>query len=261
MSIVTTLLTGIVKMLPDVIRSAGTIIRTVGEGLIAALPVLMPAIVDTVLAIVDGLTENIDLLVNAAVAIIGALAQGLMLALPQLITRVPEIITAIVKALISGIGQLENIGKQMVYGLWDGIKSMIGWIRDKINGFVDGIVGGVKDLLGIHSPSTVFAGIGGNMAVGLGNGFDKAMQSVRSRMQSAIPTADLSLVTSTSTRAAATSDGGLQQLMASAISGMAAAQTDSKPVVVNITVDKRTLASVLIDPLREAAKQRGVSYA
>ena len=41
--------------------------------------------------------------------------------------------------------------------------------------------------LGIHSPSTVFAGIGENMALGLGNGFTAAMQGVGRTIQKSIP--------------------------------------------------------------------------
>ena len=56
---------------------------------------------------------------------------------------------------------------------------MITWIKDKISGFVGGIVSSVKGLLGIHSPSKVFAGIGGFMAEGLGEGFSDEFASVK----------------------------------------------------------------------------------
>ena len=46
----------------------------------------------------------------------------------------------------------------------------------------------VEGLLGIRSPSTVFAGIGGNMAQGLGQGFSKAMDGISANMQAAVPT-------------------------------------------------------------------------
>ncbi|MFA9399377.1 MAG: hypothetical protein ACERKV_14080, partial [Clostridiaceae bacterium] len=72
--------------------------------------------------------------------------------------------------------------------LWSGIASMIGWIRDKISNFVGGIVSGVKGVLGIHSPSKVFAGIGENMGAGIGVGFTDAMGDVEQDMEGAIPT-------------------------------------------------------------------------
>jgi len=62
------------------------------------------------------------------------------------------------------------------------------WIKEKISGFVGGIVNNVKGVLGIQSPSTVFAGIGTNMSLGLGEGFTKAMNSVKDDMNRSIPT-------------------------------------------------------------------------
>lgn len=56
---------------------------------------------------------------------------------------------------------------------------MGGWIREKVTGFFNGIVDGVKGILGIHSPSKVFAGIGENMALGLGEGWNDEFDAVK----------------------------------------------------------------------------------
>lgn len=72
--------------------------------------------------------------------------------------------------------------------MWDGIASMVTWITGKIKGFVGGIVSGVKGLLGIKSPSTVFENIGDNMGHALGGGFVKAMDKVSKDMRGAVPT-------------------------------------------------------------------------
>ncbi len=81
-----------------------------------------------------------------------------------------------------------DVGKNFITGLWEGISGMAGWLNEKIGGLMDGIVTTVKDKLGIHSPSKVFAGIGEYMAEGLGDGFIGTMQSVAKSIQSAIPT-------------------------------------------------------------------------
>jgi hypothetical protein len=49
-------------------------------------------------------------------------------------------------------------------------------------------VDGIKGLLGVHSPSTVFAGIGSDMGEGIGVGFLKSMQEVERKIEGAIPT-------------------------------------------------------------------------
>ena len=73
----------------------------------------------------------------------------------------------------------KDIGKNIVRGIWDGIKGMGNWIGDKVTGFLDDIVEGAKESLGIHSPSRVFADvIGKNMALGVGEGFTESLSSV-----------------------------------------------------------------------------------
>ena len=58
--------------------------------------------------------------------------------------------------------------------IWDGIVE--GWNRatEPIANFVNRFVQGFKDALGIHSPSTVFADIGGDIVDGLWNGISSA---------------------------------------------------------------------------------------
>jgi len=63
--------------------------------------------------------------------------------------------------------KLFDCGVNLIKGLWDGIASKVTWIMDKIKGFASGITKKVKDVLGIHSPSRVFEGIGKNMALGM----------------------------------------------------------------------------------------------
>jgi phage-related protein len=109
-------------------------------------------------------------------------------AVDKFFDKVVEIGNAVVSFFKSVPKQMVEIGKNIVMGLWDGIKAMASWIGDKVSGFFGGIVDSVKGMLGIHSPSRVFAGIGKNMALGLGEGFDKQMQGVSASIQSAIPT-------------------------------------------------------------------------
>lgn len=109
-------------------------------------------------------------------------------AVDKFFDKVVEIGNAVVSFFKSVPEQMAEIGKNIVMGLWDGIKAMASWIGDKVSGFFGGIVDSVKGMLGIHSPSRVFAGIGQNMALGLGQGFEKQMQSVTAGIQNAIPT-------------------------------------------------------------------------
>ena len=81
-----------------------------------------------------------------------------------------------------------DVGKNIVEGLWEGIKAKVEWLKEKVSGFLGGIVDSVKGVLGIQSPSKVFAGIGKYMGEGIGVGFEDAMADVEKDMQKAIPT-------------------------------------------------------------------------
>lgn len=76
-----------------------------------------------------------------------------------------------------------SIGGNIVNGIKNGIanawNSFIGWLNDKVGG----IVSGVKNMLGIHSPSTVFAGIGENMALGLAAGWEDKYSSIKRKIE------------------------------------------------------------------------------
>ena len=63
-----------------------------------------------------------------------------------------------------------GIGEDIVYGVWDGIIGLKNWFTTQIQNFFGGIVGGVKSVLGINSPSKVFAEIGQNIVQGLNSG-------------------------------------------------------------------------------------------
>lgn len=133
---------------------------------------------------IEKLPEVISLGLQMVISLVKGIAQNI----PQLVTSVLNMMATIAKTIWESLPDIIEVGKNIVRGLWEGIKAMASWIGDKVSGFVGGLVDGVKGVLGIHSPSRVFAGIGQNMALGLGQGFERQMQSVTAGIQDAIPT-------------------------------------------------------------------------
>lgn len=69
--------------------------------------------------------------------------------------------------------KMSSVGHDIVSGLWNGISGMGGWLASKIGGFVSShITGPFKHILGIHSPSKVFAEHGMYIVQGLAQGID-----------------------------------------------------------------------------------------
>ena len=183
-----TIVQGLLDSMDQILEAAFAIIQGLAEGLLNALPELIDALPEIIMTIIDFITDNLPLIIEMGIELTIKLAFGLIKAIPQLVAKLPEIITAIVVGLGKAVSAVFEIGKNIVTGLWEGIKSLGSWIADKVSGFFSGIVDGAKSLLGIHSPSTVFAGIGGNMGEGIGVGFMKAMSGVEKDMKKAIPT-------------------------------------------------------------------------
>lgn len=171
-----------------ILEAAFKIIEGLAKGLLDALPKLIEALPKIITSIINFITNNLPMIIDMGIKLTLQLAVGLIKAIPQLVAQLPQIISAIILGIGKAALSIVDIGKNIVRGLWDGIASMITWIKDKISGFVGGIVNGVKGVLGIKSPSTVFAGIGDNMAQGIGVGFDKAMDKVSDDIEGAIPT-------------------------------------------------------------------------
>lgn len=206
------LLTALVGALPEIIQAIITAIPLIIDGiinaivqsipliiqagidlliaLIQALPQIITAIVAAIPQIVSGITDaligNIDKIIDAGMQLFVALIANLPKIIVEIVKAVPDIIAGIVKAFGDLAWKIVEIGGNLIKGIWQGIKDAGAWLREKITGFFSGIVGGVKDFLGIHSPSKVFAGIGGFMAEGLGDGFDDQFKSVKKDIENSM---------------------------------------------------------------------------
>ena len=176
----------LMQNLPSLLTAGVDLVFALVNGMLDNIDTVIDCVLQLIDVIVDKLIENLPKLIEGGVRLIIALAGGLIKAIPQLVKNIPAIIAAIVKGLAAGTSQILEVGKNIVRGIWNGISAMGGWIREKVTGFFNGIVDGVKGMLGIHSPSKVFAGIGENMALGLGEGwngeFDAVKKSVSSDM-------------------------------------------------------------------------------
>lgn len=181
-TIITSLVTVLLENIPVIIQ-AGIDLLT---ALVGALPEIIAAIVAVLPQIIDGITtallNNIPLLIEAGIQLLTALITNLPQIIATIVTAVPEIVSAIVSAFAGLAGSIVDIGANIVSGIWDGICSMATWIKDKVTGFFSGIVDGVKDFLGIHSPSKVFSDIGNNTVEGYADGVDDGANANEKRV-------------------------------------------------------------------------------
>jgi phage-related protein len=97
--------------------------------------------------------------------------------------KVPEIIDSIINFFKNLPENMKNIGKNIVEGLWNGILNAKNWLLNKVKDFAKGIITGIKDALGIHSPSKVMRDQVGQwipkgIAIGIDANTDSALDSL-----------------------------------------------------------------------------------
>lgn len=180
--IIANLVTAIVERLPNIIAAGIEVVLALADGLIKALPELIAAIPNLILGIVQGIIDNLPEIIMAGPKIIAALATGLIEAIPDIVMVIPQLIRSIVDTFLSF--DWGSIGKNIVDGIKNGFVNMWNSFKQTVENVFTGLVDGVKSFLGIASPSKVFAGIGGYMAEGLGQGFDKEFSNVKRGIQS-----------------------------------------------------------------------------
>ena len=148
MQLLESLVIGITDNLPQLITAAAGLIANFAAALISHLPKILECAAAMMTTLVDGIFYSLENLAEAALACVAKL----------------------VGVWDGSMDEWGHIGENIVSGLLNGIKgawnSLAKWVSDGING----LVSGVKGLLGIHSPSKVFSEIGLNVCQGLANG-------------------------------------------------------------------------------------------
>ena len=194
---------------------------------------------------VEKLPQVIELGMKMVIALVKGLAQNL----PQLVTGVLNMAATIIKTLVDSIPDVIEVGKDIVRGVWEGIKAMGSWIKEKVFGFFGGIVDNVKGVLGIHSPSRVFAGIGENMALGLGEGWDSEYGTIKRGI-----TNGLDFGTAT----VGFADSGIGRSSAAIVNSMGEAGDRGSAFTFNLMLpDMTKFASYMFDPLTGYAQANG----
>lgn len=98
-----------------------------------------------------------------------------------------NLVNGVIETITSLPQKVQEIGRNIVEGIWNGINGAVNWIKDKIAGFSNGLIDGVKAALGIHSPSTVFRDtIGVNIVRGIGEGFESELPSLKSAIAAGV---------------------------------------------------------------------------
>ena len=122
----------------------------------------------------NGIVSDITTAVNGLVSFLSGAWNGIQSAATTAWNAVVSFLRGIpgdIMSIFSGAATwLFDVGKNIVMGLANGIKSAIGAVTGAISHVAHGVTSIAHKILGIFSPSTVFADIGRNVVQGFANG-------------------------------------------------------------------------------------------
>lgn len=166
--LISSICTEITASLPLLLPAAIDIVMSLASGILQSLPELIAIVPNLIIGLISGFTENLPTLILYAPSILAAIAEGLIQAIPDLLLVIPRVIISIVDTFKSY--DWKSIGTNIMTGLKNGVADMVASIKEKIKSVGQQIIETFRNLFGIHSPSTVFAGFGKNLLEGLWNG-------------------------------------------------------------------------------------------
>lgn len=160
------------------IQAAMQLMLALARGLIAAIPQLIDAVPGIITNLVESFYAMLPEIIGVGIEIVIALASGLVSNAGHIIAAVPRLVETIVRGFLASVKSYWDIGKSIVDGIRKGITEQWQRLKSDVSNLFTGLVSWIKNLLGIHSPSTVFAGIGVNMAKGIGAGWQDTIGNI-----------------------------------------------------------------------------------
>lgn len=207
------LVNGIVEALPQLIQMLPGIVMQITDVLLNNLPLIITAGIQILIALIQGITQAIPQLVAMLPQIVVKIVRTLSAHLPEILSTGLQMMVQLAAGIVRGIGNavsgarnvvssivgalrqapsmVLDVGTNIVRGLWEGLQNSVGWLREKVRGWVHGIMQDIKGFFGIHSPSRLMRDeVGKYLAEGIGVGFEDEMGNVSKQMIDAMPSSD-----------------------------------------------------------------------
>lgn len=172
--IVVNLVTGIISALPKIVEVGGQLILGLIQGLVQGIAAIPEAVSRIAMAVINGFKEIFG--IHSPSTVMADIGGNLINGLVQGVSNTFK----------SVAGTFSQIGKSIIDGIKSGISSAWSNLTSWVSGLFGGLVKSVKSMLGIASPSKVFAGIGSNMALGLEEGWDNEFGGIKRQIENGL---------------------------------------------------------------------------
>lgn len=168
------LLDGIASKIDDVVESGVNIIIAFLEGVakstIKLVNAAMKLMIDFINGLADSIRKNTPLMIDAVNNLMDAVMEAIVAYFKNAVTKGGELVDKIKTGIKDGIAGLKQAGKDAIQGFIDGITAKLKAAADAAKSVGKAALDGIKNLLGIKSPSREFMEVGSFSGEGLING-------------------------------------------------------------------------------------------
>ena len=145
---VTTLLTGLVQMVPQLISAGIMLLGSLLQGLNQQMPGILSVGLAAIQNLCAGLIANAPSIIQSGISLIMQLINGLIAAAPTILTTGIQLVITLIQGLIGAIPQLVQAIPQLIVAIITTLMN-VNWIKlglDIIKGIGSGLVEGIKGL-------------------------------------------------------------------------------------------------------------------
>ena len=140
MSMIRALLDGLLKAVPELIPCFKNIVNQLISVIVTNLPMILNAAVTIAGAIVSGLVEALPDILDAGIELIQSLAQGLTTGIPTILSTAITIVSQLASTLIQNVPQIVQTGIQLLLGLANGILQAVPQLLQELPGIITQMV-------------------------------------------------------------------------------------------------------------------------
>lgn len=139
-SMIRALLDGLLKAVPELIPCFKNIVNQLISVIVTNLPMILNAAVTIAGAIVSGLVEALPDILDAGIELIQSLAQGLTNCIPTILSTAITIVSQLASTLIQNVPQIVQTGIQLLLGLANGILQAVPQLLQELPGIITQMV-------------------------------------------------------------------------------------------------------------------------
>ncbi len=139
-SMIRALLDGLLKAVPELIPCFKNIVNQLISVIVTNLPMILNAAVTIAGAIVSGLVEALPDILDAGIELIQSLAQGLTNGIPMILSTAITIVSQLASTLIQNVPQIVQTGIQLLLGLVNGILQAVPQLLQELPGIITQVV-------------------------------------------------------------------------------------------------------------------------